>query len=120
MSISNPTVARTRRPPATTSLDCSIRIHRSSTTKKVVVFARPIVANDTQNKARVTVRNATGSTAYLSGWIDFNRDGDWNDTGEKILSDISVTTGRVDHTFTGSVDRSTGQHLRSFQIVANT
>jgi large repetitive protein len=65
-----------------------------------VVFARPIVNNDTNNLARVTVTNTTGGTAYLSGWVDFNRDGDWDDAGEKILSDISVTaSGRNDYRF---------------------
>ena len=81
-----------------------------------VVFARPIVANDTQNLARVTVRNATGSTAYLSGWIDFNRDGDWSDAGEKILSDVSVTTGRVDQRFTAPAGALLGNTFARFRL----
>ncbi len=81
-----------------------------------VVFARPIVANDTQNLARVTVRNATGSTAYLSGWIDFNQDGDWSDAGEKILSDVQVTTGRVDQRFIAPSDARLGNTFARFRL----
>jgi hypothetical protein len=81
-----------------------------------VVFARPIVANDTQNLARVTVRNATGSIAYLSGWIDFNRDGDWSDAGEKILSDVQVASGRVDHRFTAPAGALLGNTYARFRL----
>ena len=31
----------------------------------------------------------------VSAWIDFNRDGDWADTGERILNDVAVTAGSV-------------------------
>ncbi len=34
-----------------------------------------------------------GETAYLNAWIDFNGDGDWDDPGEQIASDLVVTTG---------------------------
>ncbi len=41
--------------------------------------------------------NAAGVTAenpgFLDGWIDFNGDGDWNDTGEQILDSVPVATG---------------------------
>lgn len=32
-------------------------------------------------------------TGYLNAWIDFNADGDWDDVGEHILVDGSVTNG---------------------------
>ncbi|MDZ4848571.1 MAG: Ig-like domain-containing protein [Pirellulaceae bacterium] len=81
-----------------------------------VTFARPIVANDTQNLAKVLVRNATGSVAFLSGWIDFNRDGDWSDAGEKILSDISVTSGQVEHRFTAPSSALLGNTFARFRL----
>ena len=81
-----------------------------------VRFARPIVANDTQNLARVTVNNATGASAYLSGWVDFNRDGDWSDAGEKILSDILVTSGQVDQRFAAPAGALLGNTFARFRL----
>lgn len=40
----------------------------------------------------VDVTNTTGTSAYLSAWIDLNGDGDWADAGEKFASDIVVST----------------------------
>lgn len=31
--------------------------------------------------------------AKLDAWIDFNQDGDWNDSGEQILASVSVVSG---------------------------
>ncbi len=37
----------------------------------------------------VTLTNTAGATSpFLDAWIDFNRDGDWNDAGEKIFSQV--------------------------------
>jgi uncharacterized repeat protein (TIGR01451 family) len=38
-------------------------------------------------------------TGYLNAWLDFNGDGDWGDPGEKIATDLSVSTGTVDVPF---------------------
>ncbi len=40
-----------------------------------------------------TVTNETGLEAYLSAWIDFNRDGDWSDAGEMITGDFLANEG---------------------------
>jgi len=38
--------------------------------------------------------NVTASTdGVLNGWIDFNVDGDWNDTDEQVLTDRAVLSG---------------------------
>ena len=42
---------------------------------------------------RVDASNV-GSGAKLDGWIDFNRDGDFNDTNEKIFRSVAVVDGR--------------------------
>ncbi|MFO1065363.1 MAG: GEVED domain-containing protein, partial [Pirellulales bacterium] len=42
---------------------------------------------------RVDASNV-GSGAKLDGWIDFNRDGDFNDAGEKIFQSVAVVDGR--------------------------
>jgi hypothetical protein len=30
---------------------------------------------------------------FLDGWIDFNRDGDWGDAGERVFSQVALTSG---------------------------
>jgi hypothetical protein len=40
----------------------------------------------------------TFGTGYLSGWIDLNRDGDFNDAGEKVISDRNITSNTVSTT----------------------
>jgi GEVED domain/SdrD B-like domain len=37
----------------------------------------------------------TFGTGYLSGWIDLNRDGDFNDAGEKVISDRNIISNTV-------------------------
>ncbi|MEM6314214.1 MAG: GEVED domain-containing protein, partial [Planctomycetota bacterium] len=36
-----------------------------------------------------------GSGAVLNAWVDFNNDGDWDDTGEQILTDRGATSGII-------------------------
>uniref|UniRef100_UPI00378343F0 GEVED domain-containing protein n=1 Tax=Prosthecobacter sp. TaxID=1965333 RepID=UPI00378343F0 len=41
----------------------------------------------------VVVTNSTGSTAYLSAWIDFNNNGVLTDSGEQVAASVVVATG---------------------------
>jgi len=41
----------------------------------------------------------TGGSGYLSGWIDWNNDNDFNDAGEYILDRTAVSTGAQTVTF---------------------
>jgi hypothetical protein len=43
----------------------------------------------------VTISNTSGSAAFLQAFLDFNRDGDFTDVGEKFASDIPVPIGSV-------------------------
>ncbi|HBV63729.1 MAG TPA: adhesin [Rhodopirellula sp.] len=52
----------------------------------------PLSPGDTSN-FEVTITNTTGSTAYLQGFMDFNQDGDFDDNGEKFLSNHAVNNG---------------------------
>ncbi|MGI9466538.1 MAG: Ig-like domain-containing protein [Rubripirellula sp.] len=52
----------------------------------------PLSPGDTSN-FEVTITNTTGSTAYLQGFLDFNQDGDFDDAGEKFLSNRAVNNG---------------------------
>ena len=58
-----------------------------------VVFTSAI---DPGNTATVDVdaSAACGAlTCYLNAWMDFNADGDWDDAGEQIFSDLVVAAG---------------------------
>ncbi|MBN1855236.1 MAG: S8 family serine peptidase [Pirellulales bacterium] len=52
----------------------------------------PITANTT---VRIT---ATANTpgGYLQGWMDYNRDGDWDDVGERVFTNVLLDPG-VNH-----------------------
>jgi len=43
--------------------------------------------------AGVTVIATVPGTAVLNAWIDFNRDGDWNDPDEQVFTDEAVNDG---------------------------
>ncbi|OKH14455.1 hypothetical protein NIES592_10395 [Fischerella major NIES-592] len=47
----------------------------------------------------------------MSGWIDLNRDGDFNDTGEKVISDRSITNTTVSTTSVPITTPSTASKL---------
>ena len=40
-----------------------------------------------------TVRGSLPRAGLLNAWVDFNSDGDWNDAGERIFTDESLTAG---------------------------
>lgn len=62
-----------------------------------IVLARPL-ARTTTNILSVTA-STTATTAYLHGWIDLNGDGDFTDSGEKIVSNQVIATGTQTVTF---------------------
>jgi hypothetical protein len=41
----------------------------------------------------VTVTNLTGSAAFLNAWIDFNNNGSFTDSGEQVVTNLSVANG---------------------------
>lgn len=47
---------------------------------------------------QVKVTNATGATAFLNVWIDFNNNGLLSDAGEQVASNVLVAAGTVDGT----------------------
>ncbi len=50
----------------------------------------------------ITVNNTTGTVAYLQGFMDFNRDGDFTDAGEQFLSNILIPNGSVNLVLDGN------------------
>jgi hypothetical protein len=57
----------------------------------VYIYSNPIVSATAARNNSLYVY-ASG-TANLDAWIDFNQDGDWNDTGERIANGLNVTGG---------------------------
>ncbi len=62
-----------------------------------IILARPI-ARTTTNILSVTASTAA-APAYLHAWIDLNGDGDFTDSGEKVVSNQVVSTGTQTVTF---------------------
>ncbi|WP_367989803.1 LruC domain-containing protein [Vibrio sp. NTOU-M3] len=50
-----------------------------------------VTAIEAGTDAIVVVQAST--TGYLSAWFDWNQDGDFDDAGEKVFSDVSLTAG---------------------------
>lgn len=56
----------------------------------VVVVSNGGQLNAGVNTLRVTVQGVGG---YLNGWIDWNDDGDWDDNGEHVITDLHLNEG---------------------------
>ena len=64
----------------------------------------------------VVITNTAGVTSpYLDAWIDFNRDGDWNDAGENVFSG-TVTAGTETINFTVPAGAGTGNTYARFRL----
>ncbi|MGN6545779.1 MAG: Ig-like domain-containing protein, partial [Aureliella sp.] len=57
-----------------------------------ITLARPISRTAT-NVFNVTATNITSAPAYIQAWIDLNGDGDFTDSGEKIVTNAVVPSG---------------------------
>lgn len=69
---------------------------------------------------RVVVTLPAGvTTARLNAWMDFNRDGDWNDAGEQIFSDTTVINGTNNLSFAVLGSASGGLTFARFRLNAN-
>ncbi|OIP07187.1 MAG: hypothetical protein AUJ96_07975 [Armatimonadetes bacterium CG2_30_66_41] len=55
-----------------------------------------LLPGDANARATITVSNAAG---VLNAWIDINHDGDWDDPGEQIFTNRSLTAAVHDLTF---------------------
>ncbi|MDZ7370762.1 MAG: GEVED domain-containing protein, partial [candidate division KSB1 bacterium] len=76
-----------------------------------VTFTSNLTAGQTQSIVVV----ASGS-GYLNAWIDFNRDGDWNDAGEQIFTNTALTAGARVLTFTVPANASIGDTYARFRL----
>ncbi len=55
-------------------------------------------------------------TGRLDAWIDFNRDGDFADTGEHVLSAVSVTSGNRYFNVAVPINAKTGDSYARFRL----
>ena len=63
----------------------------------------------------VTTTNESGTSAFLTGWIDFNADGDFADAGEQIIDDLLVGTAVSNLTFNVPADAAVGETFARFR-----
>ncbi len=61
------------------------------------------------------VSNATAQSR-LYAWIDWNQDGDWQDTGETVVSAESVASGVYEKSFTVPIAAKVGKTFARLRI----
>jgi hypothetical protein len=66
--------------------------------------------------SQATVQVTASTSGYLNAWMDFNRDGDWADTGEQIFTDMQLTAGLNTLTFDVSPGATTGTTFARFRF----
>ncbi len=79
-----------------------------------VVFPSPIVASASAASTAsvdVNLQNPDATSNRLDGWIDFNRDGDWNDPGEQIFSSFNLGTSAGVQNLSFAVPQDTGSNI---------
>ncbi|MFN7928222.1 MAG: GEVED domain-containing protein [Blastocatellia bacterium] len=64
----------------------------------------------------VSVTNTTGSAAYLVGYLDFNKDGDFLDTGEQSATVTVNASGSYNVSFTVPASVTTGTTYARFRL----
>jgi uncharacterized repeat protein (TIGR01451 family) len=79
-----------------------------------------LLSTDTTYSLNVDVNNSIGNNAYLVGYIDFNRDGDFSDAGERS-STVTVTSSSSNPrnlavNFTGLSGGNVGSSFARFRL----
>ena len=64
----------------------------------------------------VTIRVVASAAGKVNGWIDLNRDGDWNDPIDVVLNNVNVNPGVNDFNFTVPVIANLGVSFGRFRI----
>ncbi|MCO8121088.1 M12 family metallo-peptidase [Stieleria sp. TO1_6] len=61
----------------------------------------------------VNLQNADSASNRLDAWIDFNRDGDWDDSGEQIFNSFDLGTANGFQSLPFTVPQDTGSNVVS-------
>ncbi len=80
----------------------------------VTQSASLFTASGTSTKSSFLVN--VSQDAKLDGWIDFNRDGDWSDTGEQIFTSANVFAGENVLSSTISANATAGATAARFRL----
>lgn len=75
-----------------------------------IVFLTPLIAGGTAN---IQITSTVGS---LRGWVDFNGDGDWEDSGEKIISFLNFGNGTFITSFNVPMGAVLGSTFARFRL----
>ncbi len=75
-------------------------------------------SEDTVANVEVDLQNPDSQANRLDAWIDFNRDGDWDDPGERIFSslDLGTTSGLRTLDFVVPAGTEVGRTLTRFRL----
>ncbi|QDV83430.1 Calx-beta domain-containing protein [Planctomycetes bacterium TBK1r] len=79
-----------------------------------VAFTNALIASTastTTGFVDVELRNADPTSNRLDAWIDFNRDGDWDDSGEQVFTNFDLGTSNGVQTLSFTVPRDTGVNV---------
>jgi len=76
----------------------------------------PFVRGDGSNVIRVSVTNTSSSPAFLQGWIDFNGNGNWNDPGEQIATNVVFATSIASNVTFTTPTNAVGRTYARFRL----
>jgi len=79
------------------------------------------LSGQTLDRGQTKVLNiTTNGSGLLSAWIDFNRDGDFDDTGEQIATDAVPVAGNITLNVNVPVDAAVGISFARFRFSSET
>ena len=76
-----------------------------------IVFASS--AGVSSGSVTIDLQNADPSANRLDGWIDFNRDGDWDDAGEQIFTNFDLGTTNGSQVLPFSIPQDIGGNIEN-------
>ncbi|WP_025819818.1 GEVED domain-containing protein [Shewanella marina] len=84
------------------------------------ILLPPLTTTASSYLARATVHNSTGSLATLHGWIDWDRNGQFEQDEYSSATVTTGTTGTVDLTWNSFTGRTTGWTVARFRLTTDT
>ncbi|MEX0820293.1 MAG: PQQ-dependent sugar dehydrogenase, partial [Pirellulaceae bacterium] len=80
------------------------------------VFATASIVATGASVTKSSFSVSSSSSAKLDAWIDFNRDGDWDDAGEQIMASVNVAAGANLLSFNVPAGATGGNTFARFRI----
>jgi hypothetical protein len=69
-----------------------------------------------ETETAVAVDVTASAAGVLNGWIDYNQDGDWDDAGEQVFTDLVVSAGVNNLMITAPAGASVGATIARFRL----